>query len=206
MEALQELVLTSRSKFLATAYSILRNREDAEDALQDAFLSAYRHFRSFQGRSALKTWFTRIVINSALMIRRKRKPDWMRSQPESNAPDDTEWIQRISTSLPDPEIIYSERETFQFVNDVLGKLKPALRQAFTLTYYDDISNSEACALLGVSTSAFKSRLMRARRELVSQVQRAQIAPIHSATGFFQYKNSSEFVAARQPSIRYDEGL
>ena len=55
-------VLASREQFLRMAYVVLRNREDAEDALQDALISAYKHLRSFEGRSALKTWFTRVVL------------------------------------------------------------------------------------------------------------------------------------------------
>jgi hypothetical protein len=70
---LQELFLTSRKRFVRIAYRILRNEEDAEDAVLDAFLSACRHLREFEGRSALTTWFTRIVMNAALMVRRKRK-------------------------------------------------------------------------------------------------------------------------------------
>src|ERR1700722_12276974 len=73
MEEFEEMIVASRSKFLATANAILRNTEDAEDAVQNAILSGYLHLRSFEGRSALRTWFTRIVINAALMIRRKQK-------------------------------------------------------------------------------------------------------------------------------------
>ncbi len=85
MEAFQEMFVASRSKFVAMAHAILRNREDAEDAVQDAFLSGYRHLRSFEGRSALTTWFTRIVLNAALMIRRKRKSPWMDRGPLSGS-------------------------------------------------------------------------------------------------------------------------
>src|SRR5260370_26199981 len=71
MEAFREMFVAYRPKFVAMAHAILRNREDAEDAVQNAFVSGYLHLRSFEGRSALTTWFTRIVFNAALMIRRK---------------------------------------------------------------------------------------------------------------------------------------
>jgi hypothetical protein len=58
VDALQEMFRASRPRFVATAYSILRNKEDAEDAVQDAVLSAYVHLRNFEGRSAFTTWFT----------------------------------------------------------------------------------------------------------------------------------------------------
>jgi RNA polymerase sigma-70 factor, ECF subfamily len=205
MEAFQEMVLTSRPRFVALAQAILRNREDAEDAVQNALLSGYLHLPSFEGRSALTTWFTRIVMNAALMIRRKQKSPWMSPEPETSTSDDAGWIQRIPTSLPDPEMVYAERETFQFINEALGKMKPALRQAFTMTYCNEMSGPEARALLGVSTAAFKSRLLRARRQLVNQVQCARVAPIRRATAFFPHKNNVEPLAAGQPSMGSEEG-
>jgi RNA polymerase sigma-70 factor (ECF subfamily) len=180
MEAFEEMVVASRSKFLAIANAILRNREDAEDAVQDAFLSGYLHLPSFEGRSALRTWFTRIVLNAALMIRRKQKLPWMSPRPETSISDDARQMERIRSSLPDPEMVYAERETFQFINEALEKMKPALRQAFTMTYCDEMSGPEARALLGVSTAALKSRLLRARRQLLNQVQHARLAPMRKA--------------------------
>jgi RNA polymerase sigma-70 factor (ECF subfamily) len=180
MEAFQEMFVAYRPKFVAMAHAILRNREDAEDAVQNAFVSGYLHLRSFEGRSALTTWFTRIVLNAALMIRRKRKSPWISPQPETSTLDDGIWMQRITASQPDPEMVYAERETFQFINEALGKMKPSLQEAFTMTYCDEMSGPEACALLGVSTAAFKSRLMRARRQLLNQVQHTRLAPICKA--------------------------
>src|SRR6202140_1309416 len=121
MEAFQEMFVAYRSKFVAMAHAILRNREDAEDAVQNAFLSGYLHLPGFEGRSALRTWFTRIVLNAALMIRRKQKSAWMNSQPEASDSEDGGRMQKIPTSKPDPEMVYAERETFQFINEVLGK-------------------------------------------------------------------------------------
>ena len=200
MEAFEEMVVASRSKFLAIAYAILRNREDAEDAVQNAILSGYLHLPSFEGRSALTTWFTRIVMNAALMIRRKQKLPCMSPQPESSISEDDSQMERIRSSQPDPEMVYAERETFQFINEALGKMKPALRQAFTMTYCDEMSGLEACALLGVSTVAFKSRRLRARRQLLKQVQRIRVARIRSATPSFADKNPFQPLAARQPEI------
>ena len=180
-DALEEMFVASRKRFLAIAYSILRNREDAEDAVQEAFLSAYRHLRSFEGRSALRTWLTRIVLNAALMMRRKRKPSAGRSLSESGASHDDGWTENIPDAQPDPEMIHAERETLQFIDEKLGKLKPVLRQAFTMTYYNDLSGAEACAMLGVSSGTFKARLFRAKRQVLDQTERALVAPIHKKT-------------------------
>lgn len=179
--ALEEMFAASRSKFVAIAYSILRNREGAEDAVQNAFLSAHRHLRSFEGRSALRTWLTRIVMNAALMIQRKRKSSTVTPVPKNSNPHEGGWIESIRASQPDPETAHAERETFDFINEILGKMKPVLRQAFTMTHFDELSGQEACALLGISSGTFKARLFRARRELLDQAQRALLAPIHKMT-------------------------
>src|SRR6266478_2205265 len=200
MEAFEEMVVATRSKFLAIANAILRNSEDAEDAVQNALLSGYLHLPSFEGRSALTTWFTRIVLNAALMIRRKRKSPWMSSQPENSTSDDARRMERIRSSQPDPEMVYAERETFQFINEALGKMKPALRQALTMTYYDELSGPEACALLGLSSGTFKARLFRAKRQLLNQAQRYKVTPIHRATPFSPDKNPFRPPAVRQPEI------
>lgn len=205
-EAVQEMLLASPPRFLRMAYAILRNKEDAEDAVQDALLSAYLHLRAFEGRSAFTTWFTRIVLNAALMIRRKRKPSWIDPLPEPNATDDTPWTERIPASQPDPEMVYAEEETFQLIDVVLGTMSPVLRQAFTMTYYDELSIREACALLGVSTGTFKSRLFQARRRLMDQAQRSLVAPMRRATQFpFSFdKVDFQALAARPPEISSPE--
>src|SRR6185437_5203430 len=135
----------SRPKFVAMARAILRNAEDAEDAVQNAFLSAYLHLRSFEGRSALRTWLTRIVLNAAFMIQRKRKSSTIQPLPENSDSREVNWTENIPDSQPDPEMIHAERETLQFIDEKLEKLKPVLRQAFTMTYYDEFSGTEACA-------------------------------------------------------------
>ena len=202
MEAFQETFVAYRPKFVGIAYSILRNKEDAEDAVQDAVLSAYMHLRNFEGRSAFTTWFTRIVLNAALMILRKRTNSRIDSLPESSASGEISWTEKITASQPDPEMVYAERETFEFINAVLGKMKPALRQALTMTYYDELSGPEACALLGLSAGTFKARLFRAKRQLLNQAQRALVAPVRRAppSSFSPDRSALQHLVAR-PSDR-----
>jgi RNA polymerase sigma-70 factor, ECF subfamily len=169
-ELVQEIFLASRPRFVRLAYAVLRTREDAEDAVQDAMLLAYRHLRSFEGRSAFTTWFTRIVLNAALMIRRKRKR-FPAEFPEPHSVEETTWVERISDSQLDPEMAYAQEETLRWVDVLLGQMSPGLRQAFTMTYCEEISSKDAGALLGISTGTFKSRLFRARRHLVEEAHR-----------------------------------
>ena len=177
-DALEEMFVASHKRFVAVAHSILRNREDAEDAVQEAFLSAYRHWRSFEGRSAVRTWLIRIVLNAAFMIQRKRKPSTNHPLRENSSSREVDWTENIPASEPDPEMVHAERETLQLVDGILGKMKPVLRQALTMTYFDELSGAEASALLGVSTGTFKARLFRAKQQVVAETGRALVAPIH----------------------------
>jgi RNA polymerase sigma factor (sigma-70 family) len=76
---------------------------------------------------------------------------------------------------------YAKRETLERVNGILEKMNPVLRQAFTMTYCDELSRREASAMLGVSTGAFKARLFRAKRQVLDQTERALVAPIQRNT-------------------------
>jgi RNA polymerase sigma-70 factor (ECF subfamily) len=177
-EAFEDMFVASRQKFVAMAYAVLRNKEDAEDAVQNALLSAHLHLGSFEGRSALTTWFTRIVLNAALMIRRKPKPSTIQLLPENSNSREANWTENIPASGPDPEMVHAERETLQLIDGILEKMNPMLRQAFTLAYYDELSGPEASAVLGVSAGTFKTRLFRARRQISGQTERTLVAPIH----------------------------
>src|SRR5215469_18032048 len=114
-EAFHEMFVTSRPKFVATAYSILRNMEDAEDAVQNAYISGYLHLRNFEGRSALKTWFTRVVLNAALMIRRKRSTFQLASVPEWSPEGGGKWMDAIPSPGPDPEMSWGKTEKLALI-------------------------------------------------------------------------------------------
>src|SRR5262249_47949492 len=146
-------------------------------------LSAILHLRSFEGRAALTTWFTRIVLNAALMIQRKRNASRIAPAPETTTSDDTSWIERIPDSQPDPEMACAEGEAFHLIDGVLGRMTPAIRQAFRMTYYDEMSIREACSLLGVSTGTFKSRLFRAKRHLANEAHHFLGRRVSNKTAF-----------------------
>ena len=182
-EAFEEMFLASRAKFIGLAFAILRNKEDAEDAVQDALLSAYVHLRGFEGRSALRTWFTRVVLNASLMIRRKRKPGYLEFAPVMPDGDDAFRLDQIPASKPDPEMYCAETETLRLVDALVGELNPTLRQAFTMTYFDETPAKQAGPLLGIAQGTFKSRLCRARKHLKLLVERSLIAPLRGARSF-----------------------
>jgi RNA polymerase sigma factor (sigma-70 family) len=150
---LQELFLTSRKRFVRIAYRILENNEDAEDAVQDAFVSACRHFGKFQGRCALTTWLTRIVMNAALMARRKRKNvRFCFHEMDAAMPS---FAETAPDTQPNPEIAYSRTESYEVIEAHLRELNPLLREAVEMTYYDELSVSEASSVVGVPAGPTK---------------------------------------------------
>jgi RNA polymerase sigma factor (sigma-70 family) len=112
------------------------------------------------------------------MIQRKRKPSTIQPVPENSNSREVNWTENIPASEPDPEMVHAERETFECINGILAKMKPVLRQAFTMTHYDELSGPEASAVLGVSAGTFKARLFRARRQILDQTERTLVAPIN----------------------------
>jgi RNA polymerase sigma factor (sigma-70 family) len=114
------------------------------------------------------------------MIRRKQKPGRVESLPEAGAKDEISWMERIPDSHPDPEMAFADQETFQWVDVILTKMSPLLRQAFTMKYYNEMSNKEAGALLDVTAGTFKSRAYRATQDVMTQAQRVFDIPLRNA--------------------------
>jgi len=161
-EALWRLYST---RVMRTAYRITNNREDAEDALQDAFLKAYLHLQDFDGRSSFVTWLTRIAINSALMILRKKR-GWSEISLDGADPSSDHYEQREAKSLTeDPESDYVRREREELLKNAILQLPPVVREAVELRQAEDYSTREIAQALGISVPAVKSRLSRARSTL-----------------------------------------
>jgi len=168
---LEPMFSDSRESFVRMAYRILQNKEDAEDAVQDALISSYVHLRGFEGRSALKTWFTRVVLNAALMIRRKRKPVQAVSLSEQ-APEESRYgMEGIPSPEPDPETCCAKAEAQDVVRKLSARLTPPLRQAFSMCCANDMSVDKARLVTGVPTAACKARLFRARHQVIKDARR-----------------------------------
>lgn len=156
---------------LQTALRVLGNKEDAEDALQDGLLSAYRNMRRFEGRSQFSTWLTRIVINAALMKRRSARTHPVLSLdsvlPEDNLPAS----ECFSDDGPNREQVHVGTEIREMINENLDELSPLLRTAFVLREVTGYSTGEAAKKLGIAENALKARVWRARHQLASRVGR-----------------------------------
>ena len=166
-QALATLFARERRKLYRIALSILPNREDAEDALQNGLLSAFVSLRSFEGRSSFSTWLTRIVLNAALGNRRRLRvlPKTSLHEVAFNNPEP--WAERLVDPHPGPEQVYALAEARDAVNRRISHLSPLLRSAFRLRDVEHLSNREAANAARVKISAIKSRAARARRRLRS---------------------------------------
>jgi RNA polymerase sigma-70 factor (ECF subfamily) len=147
--------------------AITKNREDAEDALQDAFLRAYMAFHTFEERSSFYTWVTRIAINSALMILRRRR---IRSEVSFDNPGESEEAiagLELKDTGPSPEHVCVHRQRYACMRQSIQNLQPRLRQVVELRMVNNCSIREIAQALQISEAAVKSRLSRARARLAS---------------------------------------
>jgi RNA polymerase sigma factor (sigma-70 family) len=160
--ALDTLYRAHAERLFRTVHRITRNREDAEDAVQDSLLRAFIHLKSFDGRSTFSTWLTRIAINSALMILRKRRAS---AEFYRDGRSTTEVLLEVSEPSPDPERQYAERERESFLRDAIAGLSPRTRRALEFHAFRDYSLQETAAQIGISLSATKGRFFHAKAAL-----------------------------------------
>jgi RNA polymerase sigma-70 factor (ECF subfamily) len=169
--AQEQLFVRHSGRLYRTALALLHNKEDAEDAVQDGICRAYINLRFFQGRSSFATWLTRIVINSALMMLRRK-----RVHPEASLDEILEgqsWLPRAAVNAgPDPEQICATAQINELVEQHVRQLPASLRTAFRLAVRRGLSAAESSQSLGISVSAFKSRIFWARRKVICGLQQS----------------------------------
>jgi RNA polymerase sigma-70 factor, ECF subfamily len=164
--AFVELKDRHTNKLLSRIYRITRNWQDAEDVLQESFLKAFVHLHGFEGRSSFSSWITRIAINSALMMLRKRRVVEVSIDALARDGETTSgW--EIADARRTPEEAYAKWEVEQDLRFAIRRLQPALRSVAHLRGTEDYSTGEIAALLGISVAAAKSRLTRAKTALRS---------------------------------------
>ena len=144
---------------------ILGNPQDAEDVLQNTFLSALTHFAGFEGRSSISTWLYRIASNEALMLLRRKKTTVNFDDFEAGADEDTpqpevfvDW-----SDLPEDQLLSGESSTA--LNDAVKRLPEPLRMVFVLRDVEGISIRDTAEILNLTETNVKTRLLRARMAL-----------------------------------------
>lgn len=167
--ALDTLFARNSRALYQTALRVLGNPEDAEEALQEGLLSAYRNLPKFERRSQFSTWLTRIVINAALMRRRSKRARPAVSIEDCASEGELPLAERYADEGPNPEQIYAGTELRERVSKKLSEISPLLRSAFWLREIEGLSTEEAARVLGVSRNTLKARLWRARQELAARL-------------------------------------
>jgi RNA polymerase sigma-70 factor (ECF subfamily) len=168
--AFDELVRRYQDKVYRLSYKILRHEDDAAEALQDAFLSAFRGIDKFKVESTFSTWLYRIATNASLMKYRKRRDHHVSLEQSQSADEDAEGIQIPDWSRqPLNELLNSE--TREVMEQGIDKLPEELRTVFVLRDVEGMSNAEVAEILELTVAAVKSRLHRARIALRDRLNR-----------------------------------
>jgi RNA polymerase sigma-70 factor, ECF subfamily len=165
-EQLQDAVSRYLPALYRRAYRYVRNPQDAEDAVQDALLSAYKHLHQFKATAKMTTWLTTIVTNSALtQLRRRSHHPHVSLNDQLNEGLDNFLSDTLADDRPNPEDECASSESHVFLMQFLSELSPSLRQAIRLRYIDGLTISEAARILEVPIATMKARLWRARTQL-----------------------------------------
>ena len=175
-QALDELFVSSSSHLYQAAMRILSNPHDAEDAVQDSLLCAFRNLNQFRGRAKFSTWLHRIAINSSLMRLRKRKsrPEFPLEPVFTGNELVVPGIDPLSDD-PNPEEQCARVEQQEILSEALLELPRAFRTMIQMCDLAGFSTKEAAQRLGVPLSTVKARLFRARRTLKAMILRGRSA-------------------------------
>ena len=155
-ERFERLVNQFQAKLLRTCYMYLRDREQAEDAVQETFFKAYRNFGTFRGESAEKTWLMKIAINTC---RDMRRTGWFLHMDRRMTPE----------MLPEASVPFEEIEEGLIVE--VMNLPLRLREVILLYYYQNMDTNEIAQTLGIARSSVSGRLQRARKKLREILER-----------------------------------
>ena len=163
--AFEILLKRHEQRILAVAQRYTRAQEDAKDVVQQTFKNAFVYLRSFEWKSSFSTWLTRIAINEALMLLRRRRALHEVSVDDSSDREGNAWHLEMPDSSPDPEASYAQQERVQILTAAVGNLRPGLRRAVELHELGELSMNETARRMGLSVAAVKGRLFHSRRKL-----------------------------------------
>lgn len=170
-EAIRHVVTANNQRLFRAAWSILKNHAEAEEAVQAAYLSAFAKIASFEGRSALSTWLTRIVVNEALGRSRAEKRRRAQLEEEGVAVLDAYRETLMRGSEPDaPDVSAAREQIRRLIENAVGDLPEIFRTVFVLREVEGLSSEETAAVLDIPVATVKTRLLRGRRRLQQMLQ------------------------------------
>jgi len=168
--AFETLFERYQRKMFRVALSRLQNPEDAEDAVQLTFQQAFVHLKSFQGQSRFSTWLTRIAINEALMLLRKRRPGHLSIEGHQSV-DEESFALEIEDPAITPEEQYGQKELRNVLTGAIDELRPILKTVVNLSEIGGLSTRKTADTLGVRVGTVKARTFRARRLLRDKISK-----------------------------------
>ncbi len=204
-KAFEELVHRHEQRVYRVAMGIIDNHEDAEEAVQQTFLKVYRHLGGFQRSSKFTTWMTRIAINEALQIRRRRRPTVSLDDPQVS--DEGVMPRELRDWHDDPGKIYDKQQIREIVESAIQSLPAIYREAFVVRDVQGLTSEEAAAALVIGVSALKTRLLRARlmmREALA-VYLQRKPTLKSRAAQVRWKLQDVFLARMRRVIEGSEG-
>jgi RNA polymerase sigma-70 factor (ECF subfamily) len=168
---LQKVLSLGLPSFYRCAFRLLGNAADAEDAVQDALLAAYKHINQFRGQSQISTWLTTIVRNCALMQLRKRPPQIHFPLDEQFGEEQPRFLwEGLVDERPSPEDQFRNSELAARLRKCIALLSPILRRTFQLRVMDGLSIFETARILRVPHGTVKARLARARAKIARHMR------------------------------------
>ena len=170
--ACEDFVRSQTGRLLSVARRILRNEEDARDAVQEGFLSAFRALPEFNGHSRLATWLHRIVVNAALMkLRtRSRRPENSIEELLPRFQEDGHHLEPVSDWGMSIDRLLVRRETLVRVREAMDRLPESYRAVVLLRDIEELDTEETATALGLTANAVKIRLHRARQALAKLLE------------------------------------
>jgi RNA polymerase sigma-70 factor (ECF subfamily) len=168
--AFEAIVRAHSGRLLSVARRFLGNNEDAQDAVQDAFIRAYKAIHTFEARAQLHTWLHRILVNTALMKLRERRRRPTESIEDLLPSDSTDGHQAVA-SRDWSDAVLERKETAAIVREAIERLPDQYREVLVLRDIEEKDTAEAAALLGTSSNVVKVRLHRARQALRTLLDR-----------------------------------
>jgi RNA polymerase sigma-70 factor, ECF subfamily len=178
-QAFEELVLRHEQRVLAVAQRITNNRQDAEDVVQETLYKAFLHLDTFQQKSRFSTWLTRIAMNEAFMLLRRRR-GVLEVLPDS--PDDggKPISEAFVDHSPNPEESFWRRERKQLLTEAINRLGSKIRSTILLRDIEERSVKETAQILGTSITAVKARVFQGRRKLRGTVNPGLFQGVYAA--------------------------
>jgi RNA polymerase sigma-70 factor (ECF subfamily) len=176
-QAFEQLVLRHRLRVLAVAQRITNSREDAEDVSQESFHKAFLHLDAFQEKARFSTWLTRIAMNEAFMLLRRRR-GVVEVLPESPDDDMKSTSEAFVDRGPNPEESCWQRERTELLTEAINRLGPKIRSTILLRHIEERSAEETARILGTSIAAVKARVFQGRRKLRGALNTGFLRGLH----------------------------